>query len=166
MFAHLVRKWWLGAKSETMFSLVVIRTIACVNKMRVNKYVYQKYDVVKMLVEINPGFHMKHRRNNSILFRCNYLGFHITYIKLPIMYIRVCFVWIPILRFLLSQWHILPNPSQLRHNANVVNKLNEFKDVQVWAHVFQLNHWYTCLLPYHMSGEHWTCSKFEHTPVY
>lgn len=95
-------------KSERPFSRIISKTIACVNKMRVNKYVYQIHDVDKMYIEINPVFIQRIVTTIHTL-SLQLLSFRITYGKSPIMYIRVRFIQSPILRFLRSQWHIQAN---------------------------------------------------------
>lgn len=118
----------------------------------------------------------------SIFCRYNYLGFHITYEKSPIICMRVC-VFVCVARSrcernISSRWHIQLNSSQLRHNTKIVNKLNEFKDVARLAAYVSIawvlakqnasKHFpflslslFLCMYvmrSYHMSGEHWACN--------
>lgn len=122
-------------RSENRFSLIVSKTIANVNKMRVNLYL-QKRKTWCWQYWNQSGFHKcdwtKSSKQYHTFCRYNYLGFHITYEKSPIMYIRVCLcVCMRVLPKTKSMplTYSTPISAQLRHNTKIVNKLNEFKDV-------------------------------------
>lgn len=167
-------------KCEKQFSLIVSKTIACVDKMRVNILCLLENTMLTKCLYISKSIRdfvriccTKHQNKTvSIFCRCNYLGFHITYEKSPIM--RVCVVACTRCeRNIPSRWHIQLNSSQLRHNTKIVNKLNEFKDVArlaayvsiawVLANLVSKRFLFGCdtLLSY----VRWTLSG-EHAPVY
>lgn len=167
--------------AEQLLSLIVSKTIACVNKMRVNRLTKRIRDVDKIskcLILKSIPFLVGFAECQPYFRRCNYLGFRITYAKIALLCIYSC---VCVFGFARKQ----QNPSRVDKFDSIPanwgitlkfpNKLNEFQDVfEIWAHMCSdrihattPNHDTCSRSSYHMSGEHLNLKIYElkHAPT-